>query len=833
MENKIVTAIFKDSTHTKVSDVWQYDYGQILRIQGLNLPTAVEVDFAVAGSSESIARIGTTKDGVTDVVIPDSLIETGNNLVAYIYLRDSASGNTEYQIDMLVTKRAKPEAYDTPEDKELFGQAIEAVNAAADRAEKAGKTAQEAATKTGQDAEQTAQDRVEVAKMVETVTDISEQVKKVEDLSNKAQAAATKTEADAQQTAEDRVEVGKMLETVKDVSEQVKTVEESVRKAKESEQAAARHRTAVEEMKNSVEQTASGITQVVQTGVQEINSAKQSAVQEVTQTGTAQKTAVEGAGTQAVENVENVKASATEAVETAKTEAVQSVQTEGNTQTGNVTTEGTKQVKAVQDKGNEVLQSIPEDFQMQMESKLDKQQGVENKGKALVIGEDGNVAPGEVQSGGGDGIAIINTMSGESPLAIPDSAERVNKRLELGGKTEQVSTRGVNLWNKESKITFTATKQVVFDTPIPAGDYVVSANVTSNDKDGAVCLMLFYYTDSGSKGANLTRAGRASAKITFTSDVKHVVLYAGSNANGSANDTATFADIQLEKGSTATAYEPYTGGKPSPSQEYQQKIKNVGKWNEGTQKYEVDVKVTNAEQNWSKEQTLTLTSDRPITKWDKLVEQGGQIGWLYAGVVIDRFDGQSNKISIANKQGNVQNFSIRFENVANGNGNSDIFVDKYRAVQLSYTKAEYGICCNWNDGVKYFSAPNENVATVDEFKAWLIENTLKIAYETTNPEFIPLPQSEQNAIRALKTYYPTTVITADGGELDPDIKVTYTADTKSYIDNKVSAKVASIIRQYRLNTANLLSLMPMETQAAMIENDTNNILENAEEMKHE
>lgn len=257
MENKIVTAIFKDSTHTKVSDVWQYDYGQILRIQGLDLPTAVEVDFAVAGASESIARIGTTKDGVTDVVIPDSLIETGKNLVAYIYLRDSASGNTEYQIDMLVTKRAKPEAYDRPEDKELFGQAIEAVNTAADRAEKAGQAATEAAGQAAEDAQQTAEDRKEVAKMVETVSDISEQVKKVEELSNKVQEAATKTGQDAQQTAEDRVEVGKMLETVRDVSEQVKSVEESVRKAKESEQAAAGHRTAVEEMKNSVEQTAS------------------------------------------------------------------------------------------------------------------------------------------------------------------------------------------------------------------------------------------------------------------------------------------------------------------------------------------------------------------------------------------------------------------------------------------------------------------------------------------------------------------------------------------------------------------------------------------------
>lgn len=826
MENKIVTAIFKDSTHTKVSDVWQYDYGQILRIQGLDLPTAVEVDFAVAGASESIARIGTTKDGVTDVVIPDSLIETGKNLVAYIYLRDSASGNTEYQIDMLVTKRAKPEAYDRPEDKELFGQAIEAVNTAADRAEKAGKTAQEAATKTGQDAEQTAQDRVEVAKMVETVTDISEQVKKVEDLSNKAQAAATKTEADAQQTAEDRVEVGKILETVKDVSEQVKTVDESVRKAKESERAAEGHRTAVEEMKNSVEQTASGITQVVQTGVQEINSAKQSAVQEVTQTGTAQKTAVEGAGTQAVESVENAQQAATEAVESAKTTAVQAVQAEGNTQTGNVTTEGTKQVKAVRDEGQKVLQSIPEDFQMQMESKLDKQQGVENKGKALVIGEDGNVAPGEVQSGGGDGIAIINTMSGESPLAIPDSAERVNKRLELGGKTTQMSTRGVNLWSKESKITFTATKQVVFDTPIPAGDYVVSANVTSNDKDGTVCLMLFYYTDSGSKGANLTRTGRSSAKITFTSNVKHVVLYAGSNANGSANDTATFADIQLEKGSTATAYEPYTGGKPSPSPEYPQEIKNSGKWNEGTQKYEIVMQVKGAD---TELQSLTLTSDRPITKWDRLVEQGGQIGWLYGGKIAKDFSVKS-KSTDEEVGGKIRR---RFKTTLTGKFSKSNNV-KCNFASTDITNSDYGIGMVGNGDVYLYFFADTKIETIEQANLLLASLPEKIIeFESESTEFVPLPQSEQNAIRALKTYYPTTVITVDGGEVDPDIKVTYTADTKNYIDNKVSAKVASIIRQYRLNTANLLSLMPMETQATMIENDTNNILENAEEMKHE
>ena len=554
-----------------------------------------------------------------------------------------------------------------------------------------------------------------------------------------------------------------------------------------------------------------------------------------------------------------------------------------------IATEGTKQVKAVQDKGAEVLQSIPEDFQTQMETKLNKQQGIENKGKALVIGEDGLVVPGEVQSGGRDGIAIINTMSGESPLAIPDSAERTLERLELGGKTTQMSTRGVNLWSKESKITFTATKQVVFDTPIPAGDYVVSANVTSNDKDGTVCLMLFYYTDSGSKGANLTRTGRSSAKITFTSNVKHVVLYAGSNANGSANDTATFADIQLEKGSTATAYEPYTGGKPSPSPEYPQEIKSVGKWNEGTQKYEVDVKVTGKNllnlqkepdvkgvyQGWKvgngelltlgvkdkgnnadikgcyigfsdqgseskgvvwfvdngviktnpltqrkayvsifpanetavkklterldiqcelgnvatpyqpyKEQTLTITSDRPLTKWDRLVEQGGQIGWLYSTGVYEDI-----KESDISANGINDQYGRYYVNAIKAYKNAECMCNI-----AEYSPAQKENKCGfwWNDTLCFLisseytgnNGTEDNSTAIKNFKDNVLSKGITVFYKLNTEEFIPLPQSEQNAIRALETYYPTTVITADGGELDPDIKVTYTADTKNYIDNK-------------------------------------------------
>lgn len=483
-------------------------------------------------------------------------------------------------------------------------------------------------------------------------------------------------------------------------------------------------------------------------------------------------------------------------------------------------------------------------------------------------------------------------LEGAGMLVLPNSLDAPLERFELGGKTGQVTTMGVNLFDEKLLLDFGSKN---YDkTQSGSGFYYykfpVSGTVTVSTKNAN---KNGEYLTVGIKpdGSDKTWLSHGSAAIskykTLTPEDGNIYLGVNNNLERVKSMIQNTGGIIINEGSVAKPYELYTGGKPSPSPEYLQEIKNSGKWNEEKQKYEAvvkaigknlfDIEKAKDKSKWTpcalsanfveiavyvgtgstvtasnnvkidnpvyyygvalkssedikyficypgypnykdthtftatedyiyvrcnktslndvigvcgglqieigasrtdfesyKEQSLTLTSDRHLTKWDRLVEQGGQIGWLYGGVVIDRFDGQSNKISIANKQGDVQNFSIRFENVANGNGNSDIFVDKYRAVQLSYTKAEYGICCNWNDGVKYFSAPNENVATVDEFKAWLVENPLKIAYETTKTEFVPLPQSEQNAIRALKTYYPTTVITADGGELDPDIKVTY------------------------------------------------------------
>ena len=141
----MITAIIDAGQHycQAVSDLWQWDYGQTLRIQGVKIPAAVEIQFSTTERiGETVTRIGVTKEGVTEVPIPDTLLEGGGTtqdytIYAFVYIENGDSGKTEYRVSMKVRARPKPEAHATPEEGKLFRQAIVAVTESADRAESA------------------------------------------------------------------------------------------------------------------------------------------------------------------------------------------------------------------------------------------------------------------------------------------------------------------------------------------------------------------------------------------------------------------------------------------------------------------------------------------------------------------------------------------------------------------------------------------------------------------------------------------------------------------------------------------------------------------------
>lgn len=222
-----------------------------------------------------------------------------------------------------------------------------------------------------------------------------------------------------------------------------------------------------EETKDIVEQLIAMMNHSAENAVRAVEEAKaevdkevgdfalktQQALADVNNAGQTQTERVQSAGTTAVENIQTTQSTATEAVETAKSEAVQAIQAEGTIQTGNVTTEGTKQVQAVADKGKEVLQSIPEDFQIQMGTKLDKNQGAENAGKALVVGEDGNVVPGEVQGGSSEKqMELIESYAieqSDTGFEIPIGSEYKDVLIEIKIKPRETTALKMKFDNQE------------------------------------------------------------------------------------------------------------------------------------------------------------------------------------------------------------------------------------------------------------------------------------------------------------------------------------------------------------------------------------------------
>ena len=617
----IIANFCKTETYKNLYGLWQYDYGQALRIQGLELPTAVEIHFSLQEKGgEAVTRVGTTKNGVTDVTIPDTMLENNGSAVdyfiyAFIYIIDATSGQTEYKISMQVKARPKPEGFDRPEDAELFREAIAAVNAAADRAETAEKEAEGwahgredmpekaednamyYAGEAAKDAEQTATDRKEVERLVESVSGIDEDVELVRGYKEAAEKAAEGAATSAQASEESR----KSSETAKRAAETAQAkAEEAAGKTAEDREAVERAKTDVESMKSQVTEHKTSIEQTVS----DFGLTAQQVVMAVNNAGQTQTERVQGAGNTAVQDIQTAKEQAVQNVETAGTQQVQAVQTEGTTQIG-----------AVQQKGQEVLDSIPEDFTTQMAGKLDKNQGAENSGKVLVVGEDGTVTPGETplkvdptltQSGQaadakatGDTItalAIKNQASGAVPIIITDSAEYPIQDLGMEGWTEQQSTTGAQLFDIDDNESAPDAPTILrFKCHLVEGE---SYTITNNGNDNISFKISDLRDGYNSVGINRFTGSRTltmyrNEHIPESSEqFFYFWIYQGEQPV-EVNDISMIKDlnIMINSGSEALPWEPYTGNQPSPSPDYPQEIVSAGKYNEETQKWEYEVKV--------------------------------------------------------------------------------------------------------------------------------------------------------------------------------------------------------------------------------------------------
>lgn len=541
----MITAVFQNNDdYARAYGLWQWDYGQQLRIQGLHLPTAVEIHFALQETGgESISRVGVTKDGVTTVTIPDSMLEGSSaawvektyNIHAWIYLSDRTSGETIKRITMQVKARPKPEAFEAPGNGEIFHEAIEAVNDAAKRAEEAGGKAAAAADDAREAAAQTAEHLEAVQGLTEQVEinadTVAQDKQAVAGMLSQVQSAASEAALSAQaaklsETAAGQAQTG--AEAAEDGARQYAGEAEADRRTvAEDKQTVTQIREAVATDRQAVEQTAAQFGQASQDALTAIGQAQSTAVGAVKTEGQKQTTAVQEAGIQAVNRV----------VE-AKTTAVQAV-----------TAEGDKQTKRVQEAAAGV--------------EADREQISQNKADIAGLAEGmTELAP-----------AIHSTASGSVITANDATEGRPFRGLRVFGRTEQVRTTGKNLFDVEfSKLSENYKEVMVGNDKL----FTVEYSLKPNTKYSFSCEI-----DKTASAFNI--ATTTKRYVVFDSPKRTIqtetdgIFYVGfsSGVKPEFFDNA-IRNVQLEESDASTAYEPYTGGKPSPNPEYPQEITSAG-----------------------------------------------------------------------------------------------------------------------------------------------------------------------------------------------------------------------------------------------------------------
>lgn len=819
IEKKITTAVFEPgSTTANVYGLWQYDYGQVLRIQGLHLPSMVEIHFSLQETGgTSVMRVGVTKDGVTDVIIPDSMLENDGatsdyDIFAFVYLTDATSGQTEYKIKLRVKSRPEPEVPGGGEDPDIFHEAVQAVRKSADKAaesekqaegwahgredlpERAQDNAKYYSDQTAADAKKTGTDRKEVERLVESLSGIDEQVVKVENLTKQAQTSATNAALSEQaaKTAETNAQTAQAgAETAEGNAELAE------RNAKVSEQAVEKAKQLVTQMgqdvldnKNHVDQTAQAFTLTAQQAVADVNNA-----------GQLQTERVQSVGNTAVESVKTAQGTATQAVETAKVEAVEAVQTEGTTQTGNVSAEGAKQVQAVQDKGAEVLQSIPDDFTAQMESKLDKQQGTENAGKALVVGEDGNVIPGRpyMEGTGDTAPAIVLDVSGEV-IIVNDSSDRAFRGMEIFGKSTQntasgeaspdhpveiesagangmikVNVFGANIINfpegevKNNGITYTSSKGAV--------TVVGTTGSSSSQTDTGILAYILpklkgvFYLSGTTQNVNVnikkvcadgTIKYFGGGKITLDGDEREVKVYIKVDSNKSVNETVR---PMVNAGDTPLPWEPFK----------------------------------------SRPELQISTPDGipgiPVLSDENYTDSNGQ-KWvcdtldLAQGIRLNRL----KKASLANRpwaKSSNNRFYTPLHDASKNIGHCLVLCSCYQGTDAGHQLSDNNQISLYRDSNNTY--PDENwlyirddtVSTPEEMQQKMNQLNAEIIYITASPTKTTLPQEVMEAYGKLHSNDPVTTIMTDAGA---GMKVKYIVDTKKYIDQKIAKKIETVNR---------------------------------------
>ena len=845
-ENNVITIEFEEHDTLQSPMLYQYDTGQ--KIKFVDVPDGVEVQFSNENSETTDNRI--LVDG--QVEIPDFLISEGLEITAYIQYINEQSETTTKVLTIPIECRTKQQDIVPDEDKGAFRRQIEqimndtkkAAEEAADKvesnkefldkAEKASEASENSANKAKEYLNAAEQNKSEVEKLTEQCGKYSESAGSSATSASESASSASASASSASQSASN-------------AASSATNASESATKATESEKNAKASEESGKKSESNVNQAVAEFEQKRVDSIAEITKTTTNSKKEISDLTEEKKTELNNLNDDITVNANSLK------------EAI-------------ATTADAKE-EEINQKGLEVLQSIPEDM-------------------------------GKIQN-----TTLIKSTESGTEINLTDSSDMNIQELHLFGKSEQKTTKGIQLLNLLNSKGGTGDGV----TYTPNGDGSFKRTGTATGQSGNIWLIGgYYYADWEDRTPIIT------LEVGKSYYIKDCAIYQGATniASGSGyviNVTGekypegikitgirntgftlnkTYNDVIypiVAESSTAVEWEEYTGGQPSPSPDYPKEIKSVenpsvivtGKNLAITQNVRGSNNLVNAKIVRGQKYTLSFDCNKRVAMNVNSKRQSGKIltniNPLKIGrnscsfIAIDDGDIFFNCYSSTDNTNNLQINNIQIER---GDTSSDY--EPYKETQTATLNYELNgiddvrdelivradgtgqliqrlLEEELNDNSDYitwyantntygflrkeskwlFRANKINIKsnklkgitkevgnpgtydkngifvdvaglyikiskkylteyTVDALKTYLRDNPITVVGLLKEPIVNELSADEVQKILALHTNKPNTTIWNDQ---NAEMQITYVADTKTYIDNKMSELQALLLEK--------------------------------------
>ena len=332
-------------------------------------------------------------------------------------------------------------------------------------------------------------------------------------------------------------------------------------------------------------------------------------------------------------------------------------------------------------------------------------------------------------------------------------------------KTNNVMSNGTAIFENNG-VTITATKNDAYthynSFPKLARVFVIKGEtITLSWEESTNTPGRVFIFPNGKVDGYVYGNNKVQKKLTYTvpSGVSYITFRFGVELAG---DTISYKNIMIERGSEATAYEPY------------------------------------------KDNTATITSALPLCgipvdsggnytdrngqQWvcDELIYRADGTGKVVKNIRKYTFTGADNGgawTCYATNDDTKSRFAFLFsdenikpiydKNIFSNVTPSRIICDKYKAVASGDTFLNInGISLSHNNSKPYLSIYDDNysASSINDWLAYIAENPITVVYQLETPQEIELTAAEMTALRELQTFNGINNISNDGGA---DMDITY------------------------------------------------------------